>query len=201
MLGVFFDHVLCWVIGIMGPYKLDQWMASLQKCLGTWHCLKGVSKLKQCTGCKHRNLKKVLVPFIAGAVLDGVLCSICALVEFIFQSQSLLLHDKQLHTISKALQNFHHYKVDMIIADGRRGKHGLISHFWILKLEGMGRVAENTQMNSAPYQYTSDMTEQCHQTHAKASYNASNGINWLEQCTRFMICQEKTLQFELLICL
>ncbi|KAF8235671.1 hypothetical protein L208DRAFT_1536971, partial [Tricholoma matsutake] len=78
-----------------------------------------VSKLKQCTGKKHCELQKLLITLAAGAVTDEGLCMLQALVEFIFQAQSLLLYDETetIHTLKQALAEFHHYK-NKIITSG-----------------------------------------------------------------------------------
>jgi hypothetical protein len=154
-----FDHPLQWVINIMGGSELDRRLAALQPLVGVRHWKHGISKLKQCTGREHRDLQKVLVPVIAGAVPDSVLRAVRALIEFVFQAQSLLLYDEHLHALNEALREFHTYKNAIVNAGGRRGKRGPIMHFNIPKLEGLQRVVWNARMMGAPYQYTSDITE------------------------------------------
>lgn len=193
----FFDHVLTWVINIMGGAELDRRMSCLQKCVGVRHWPNGVSKLKQCTGREHRDLEKILVPLIAGAVPDLVLRPIRALVEFIFQGQALLIYPEHRHSIGLALQEFHHYKNHIIHAGGRMGKQGPIPHFNIPKLEGMGRVVANAIENGSPYQWSSDMTERCHITMAKMPFRlGSMRGDFAAQSARIMDRTEKTRQFD-----
>jgi hypothetical protein len=197
----FFDHPLRWIINIMGGEELDRRMAALQPRIGVRHWKHGISKLKQCTGREHRDFQKIVVAVIAGAVPDNVLCTIRALVEFIFQAQSLLLYDEHLHALDEALREFHTYKNSIIISGGRRGKKGPIMHFNIPKLEGMNRVAWNASMMGAPYQYTSDITERCHITHVKTPYRRSSHRNFHEQCCRYMDRVEKMHLFSLYVSL
>lgn len=193
----FFDHTLKWIINIMGGDELDRRMAALQPRVGERHWPKGISKLKQCTGREHRDLQKILVAVVAGAVPADVLCAVRALVEFIFQAQNLLLYDEQLHALREALREFHTYKNAIIIAGGRRGKRGPIPHFNIPKLELMQGVVDSARLMGAPYQWTSDITERCHITHVKVPYRMSNRRNFHEQCVRFMDRVEKTWAFGL----
>ena len=131
-----FNHPLKWIINIMGGDELDRRMAALQPHVGVWHWQNGISKLKQVTGREHRDLQKVLVAIVVGAVPPSVLCATCALIKFVFQAQSLLLYDEHFHSLNEALREFHTYKNAIINAGGQQAKNGPIMHFNILKLEG-----------------------------------------------------------------
>ena len=49
----FFNHVLKWVINIMGGDELNQHVSSLQPHIGVQHWKNRISKLNQCTGREH----------------------------------------------------------------------------------------------------------------------------------------------------
>lgn len=187
----FYDHVVKWVINIIGGDELDARLKALQPRVGVRHWKHGVSKLKQLTGREHRDLEKILVAAAAGGVSPHVLRVIRAIVDFIFQAQSLLLYDEHFHALAEALREFHHYKVTVINAGGRRGKKDRIPHFNIPKLEMMQSVAANARMMGAPFQYTTDITERCHITHVKVPYRMSNHRNFHGQCCRYMDRLEK----------
>ncbi|KAF7973201.1 hypothetical protein HWV62_15785 [Athelia sp. TMB] len=193
----FFDHPVAWIISMIGGDELDRRLQALPISVGVRHWTHGVSKLKQVTGREHRDLEKVIVAVIAGAVPDTVLCALRALVEFIFLSQGLLLYRDQMHAIREALNEFHAYKYDIIRAGGRRGKNGPIMHFKIPKLEAMWRIVYNAEYMGAPYQFTSDITERCHMSHVKQPFRASNRRNFVEQCARYMDRVEKVALFDL----
>lgn len=193
----FFDHVVKWVINIMGGEELDRRMAAIQPRVGVRHWPRGVSKLKQCTGREHRDLEKILVVCAAGAVDDSCLRAIRAIIEFIFLAQGLLLYPEHFHAQIEALREFHHYKSAIVTAGGRRGKHGPIPHFNIPKLESMQGVVESAKLLGAAYQYTSDITERCHCTHVKKPWRSTNHRMPHVQCVRYMDRQEKCRKFEL----
>lgn len=193
----FFDHVIKWCINLLGGAELDRRMAALQRCVGVRHWPNGISKLKQCTGREHRDLEKIIVPIIAGAVSDNVMRAIRSIVEFIFHAQNIYLFEDQKHAMDESWREFHHFKDALILAGGRLGKNGPIPHFNIPKLEGMGRVTYNASQMGAPYQYTSDITERCHITHVKTPYRRSNKRNFHPQCCRYLDRVEKTLLFDL----
>lgn len=193
----FYDHVVKWVINIISGPELDRRLSALQPQVGERHWKNGISKLKQVTGREHRALQKVLVPAIAGAVSDDVLGALRSIVDFIFLGQSLLFYDEHLFGLQQALVEFHTLKPAIQAAGGRRGKHGVMPHWNIPKLELMNSVAGSVKTMGAPYQWTSDITERCHITHVKDPYRKSNKRNFHGQCCRFMDRIEKCRIFHL----
>jgi hypothetical protein len=197
----FYDHCLKWVINIMTGEELDFRLSVLQPRVGVKHWKNGVSKLKQCTGREHRDLETQLVTTAAGAVPHQVLCAIRAMIDFIFQAQNLSHCNETLHALSEALREFHHYRQAIISAGGRRGKKGPIPHFRIPKLEAMQHVVRSIRAMGSAYQWTSDVTERCHITHAKTPYRHSNHVNFHQQCCRFLDRDEKRRFFHLYVLL
>ncbi|KAF9218323.1 hypothetical protein BS17DRAFT_883480 [Gyrodon lividus] len=166
----YFDHCLRWVTNIMTGPELDRHLSVLQPRIGTRHWANGVSTLKQCTGCEHRDLEKLLPAVSMGAIPDDVLCAIRSITEFIFLTQDQFVYDETLHALTEALREFHHFKPSIIAAGGRRGKNGPLDHFQIPKLELTQHVVHSTRAMGAPYQWSSDITERCHITHVKTAY-------------------------------
>ncbi|KIM83716.1 hypothetical protein PILCRDRAFT_88067 [Piloderma croceum F 1598] len=115
----FFNHPLKWVTNIMGGNELYRRMAALQPRIGNRHWRNGISKLKQVTGREHRDLQKILVSVIAGAVPINVLCAVRALLNSYFKPK--------------------------VFYCGRQGKNGIIPHFRIPKLEGFIRTVWATR--------------------------------------------------------
>lgn len=193
----FFDHPLKWAINIMTGNELDRRLAALQYRVGERHFKHGISKLKQVTGREHREIQKVFIAVIAGAVPDRVLRSMRGLLEFIFLAQSLLFYDEHLNSLKAAHEEFHVGKSSIYNAGGRQGKRGPINHWNIPKLELMNAVHQSIVWMGASYQWTSDITERCHITHVKIPYRLSNRRNFHEQCCRYMDRVEKCLVFKM----
>ncbi|KAF7980145.1 hypothetical protein HWV62_39591 [Athelia sp. TMB] len=187
----FFDHVVQWSINMVTGPELDRRLACLQPLVGVRHWPHGVSTLKQLTGREHRDLEKLIVPCIAGAVPYDVLRSIRALVDFFFQGQGILIYEEQRYAMNSSIHEFHHFKNAIIKAGGRLGKNGPIPHFNIPKLEGMGMVTESIRLMGAPYQYTSDITERCHMSLVKTAYRQSNKRAHHQQMVRWLDRVEK----------
>ena len=62
----FYDHILKWVINIMGGPKLDYCLMALQPHVCSHQWPQGVSTLKQCTGQDHQALETLIVAVAAG---------------------------------------------------------------------------------------------------------------------------------------
>ncbi|KAG6906603.1 hypothetical protein DXG01_012984 [Tephrocybe rancida] len=197
----FWDHVVKWAINIMTGPELDARLKILQPRVGVRHWANGVSKLTQVTGREYRELEKVFIAVINGAVDSRVMCALRALLDFIFQSQSLVFYDETCEALSAALSEFHDNKQAIVDAGGRRGKKGIINHFRIPKLEMLHIIIRSACLLGAPYQWTSDITERCHITHVKTPYRRSNRRNFHEQCARFMDRVEKLNLFGLFVAL
>ena len=100
-----------------GP-EFDARFKSLQPRVGVRYWDQGISKLKQVTGCKYRELEKVFIAVINGGVPPLVLHALCALLDFIFQSQNPLFYGETFHALAEALREFHWYKDSIIQAGG-----------------------------------------------------------------------------------
>ncbi|KAI5994109.1 hypothetical protein F5J12DRAFT_907287 [Pisolithus orientalis] len=170
----YFDHCVYWVINIIGGEELDHCLAALQPRIGTRHWVNGVSTLKQCTSQEHCKLEKLLPAVAAGVLPDDMLCTLCAITEFIFLAQGISHYDETIHSLSEALCEFHHYKSSILRAHGCLGKNSPLDHFQIPKVELTQHIAWSIHQMGAPYQWTSDITEHCHITHVKVPYHLSN---------------------------
>ena len=148
----YFDHCLRWVINIIGGGELDRRLAALQLRIGTRHWSNSVSTLKQCTGREHRDLEKLLLAVVAGALPNDVLCTLHAITEFIFLAQSLFHYNETIHALKEALHEFHHFKASILSTGGHLGKNGPLDHFQVLKLELALHIKRSIQEMGAPYQ-------------------------------------------------
>ncbi|KAL4070609.1 hypothetical protein J3A83DRAFT_4358748 [Scleroderma citrinum] len=159
------------------PDALHQWHKFyFNHCLqiGTRHWMNSISTLKQCTGCEHHDLEKVLPAVAAGASPDDVLCALQAIMEFTFLAQNLFHYNKTILACKEALCEFHHYKSSILITGGSLRTNGLLNHFQILKVELAQHIVCSIYEMGAPYQWSSDITKCCHIKHVKMPYCLSN---------------------------
>ena len=95
----------------------------------------------------------------------------CAHYSNSYFMQDFCLYDETVHALHESLREFYHYKSAIIHDGGRKGKRGIIEHFEIPKLEMLQIIPCSTKLMGAPYQWTSDVTERCHITHAQEKVN------------------------------
>lgn len=193
----YYDHCVKWMTNIMGATELDQRFTLLQPQVGTRRWPYGITGLQQTGGKEYREIEKLLPVVVAGAVHPHVLRALRSITDFIFIAQREFHYEETLHTLREALREFHHYKSSILEAGGRRGKNGFLDHFRIPKLELAHHVVPSIRAMGAAYQWTSDITERCHITHARKPFRLSNGQNFHEQCCRYLDREEKKRCFRL----
>ncbi|EGN94996.1 hypothetical protein SERLA73DRAFT_27072, partial [Serpula lacrymans var. lacrymans S7.3] len=100
------------------------------------HFSNGVSYMRQMTGCKHRDIQRTIACATAGAAPPGFICTICALVDFIYQAQAPVYTKKTIQAMVSSLQEFHCKKQAVLDAGGHHGTKGnILNHFQIPKLK------------------------------------------------------------------
>ncbi|KAG6825999.1 hypothetical protein H0H87_008214, partial [Tephrocybe sp. NHM501043] len=187
----FFNHVIKWIMNIIGVKELDYHLSIQQHHIGTRSWPNGISKLKQLTGREHRELEKIIIAAAGDALPDTAMEPICSLLDFIFQAQNLVFYDETVTALRHDLAVFHHFKDNIGSAGGCRGNRGPIGHWNIPKIKLMHSVADSVVLLGAPHQWTSDVMERCHITHVKVPYRSSNCRDFERQCVRYLDHAEK----------
>ena len=135
----FFDHILNWCKVVAGSHTLDTHFSNLHQHVSFRYFSSGVSRQLQMTGRDHRDMERTIVPILdgAGTVLDRFICTVRALIEFIYRVQDPVHTDSSITAMEQALAKFHTTKQSVLDLGARRGGKGAIDHFKIPKLELM----------------------------------------------------------------
>jgi Plavaka transposase len=182
------DHILSWVRYLVGVKELDRRIKALQPLVGMRHFANGISHLSQWSGREDRELQRVLIVAIAGAPRIDVNSMRClrAFHDFLYLAQYRSHTTTTLGYLEQSYTVFHQLKNTFIQNNARRGKKDVIKHFCFPKMAGLQMYAYHIPRMGTSVQFSTEITETCHQTMAKAPYRATNRRDFFIQMCAYM---------------
>jgi hypothetical protein len=189
LLRMWRDHILKWVRYLVGVPELDRRIRNLQPLVGMRHFKHGISSLSQWSGREDRELQRVLLAVIAGAprIDQHAMRCLRAFHDFLYLAQYRSHSTTTLGYLEQSLHVFHSLKKVFITNSARRGDKGnVIRHFCIPKLAGLHSYAYHIPRMGSSVQFSTEITETCHQLMAKAPYKATNGRDFFVQMCAYM---------------
>jgi len=182
------DHILKWTRFLIGDKELDKRLRALQPMVGMRHFKIGISHLSQWTGREDRELQRVLLAVIAGApkMTAKVMRNLRAFHDFLYLSQYRSHNDVTLSYMKKALRVFHATKNIFIVTGARKGKkkNSVIPHFNIPKMAALSQYLSHIREMGTSPQFSTEITENCHQLMAKEPFKATNRRDYEVQMCR-----------------
>lgn len=85
--GVFKDHLVQWMTDIVGEKEIDAQFKVMARYPHLQHFKKGISLVTQWTGKEHKEMERVFVGLLAGAVSNAIFTVAHALLDFIYYAQ------------------------------------------------------------------------------------------------------------------
>ncbi|KIO24757.1 hypothetical protein M407DRAFT_51577, partial [Tulasnella calospora MUT 4182] len=190
--GIFKDHLFSWCQTIMGEKEMDKRYISMPSHPSLRHFKHGISKVSQWTGNEYKQMEKVFLGAIAGAVPRQTFQAAKALLDFIYLAQQPSLDEDDLSKLDKLLETFHQLKDKGAFADVR-------DHFNIPKLHALIHYTALIHLHGTPDGYNTETPERLHIDYAKSGYRASNKKDYTKQMTTFMSRMEAvTIRHELI---
>lgn len=184
--GVFKDHVMKWCAVAMGEKELDARFQAMSNYQGLRHFSRGISTVKQWTGTEHKEMQRVFLTVIAGAVDQRVYNAARGVLDFIYYAQYHAHTDITLARMQAALDIFHASK-DVFVDLGIRSSP---DDFNIPKLHSMMHYIQSIRHMGSADGYNSESPERLHIDCAKDAYAASSKVDYIAQMTKWLSVQE-----------
>ena len=156
---------------------------------GLRHFEKGISTVSQWTGTEHKEMQKVSLGIVVGALTSHAFAVAKALLNFIYLSQLQLHTSKTLDALGLCLRTFHENKEVFVELEIRKD-------FNVPKIHSLMHYVTCIRALGSADGYNSESPERLHIDFAKDAYRASNKRDYMEQMALWLQRHEAVWQRE-----
>lgn len=188
--GIFGDHVAKWAkeAAVHGMPDIDKRFKTIPVHPNIRQFKKGISHTTQWTGKEYKDMEKVFVGILEGAVDPDVVIAVRSIVDFIFYAHFETHTEESLCGLDEAWRTFHSKKMVFETLEIR-------THFNISKLHNIRHYVDSIRSRGTTNGFNTETSERLHIDLAKSGYRASNHKNYIVQMTAWLARQESIYQF------
>ncbi|KAF8579899.1 hypothetical protein K439DRAFT_1648365 [Ramaria rubella] len=186
--GVFKDHLVAWCMSLATKPEVDARFQAQPTHPSLRHFKKGISTISQWSGTEYKNMEKVFVGLISGAVPPEALEAARAVLDFIYLAQYASHSTTTLQRLQESLARFHAHK-DAFIT------HNVREHFQIPKIHAIEHYFASIKSRGTADEFNTELPERLHIDFAKIGYRASSRRDYIIQMTKWITRQEKIHAF------
>ena len=179
--GVFKDHIVSWCTDAVdgGKDEIDRRFKSMTRHPTLHHFKKGISLVAQWTGSEYKNMEKVFLGVIAGAVDERVVRAVRAVVDFISYARFEVHTEASLEKMDRSWSAIHENK-DVFLELGIR------KNFNIPKFHSLIHYVAAIHSHGALDGYNTESPERLHIDFAKEPFRAGNKRDYTAQMATWM---------------
>ncbi|KAJ7779638.1 Zn-finger domain-containing protein [Mycena metata] len=181
--GIFKDHLRKWCVALIGEDEFDARFIAMSNHAGLRHFKKGISSVSQWTGTEHKEMQRVFLGVMAGAVSAEVLTVVKSLIDFIYYAQFQSHTSRTLDALQACLNTFHTHKKILLTL-------GIREHFNIPKIHSLQHYVNAIRYLGSANGYNTEAPERLHIDFAKKAYCSSNKREYTAQMTLWLQRQE-----------
>ncbi|KAF8503964.1 hypothetical protein JB92DRAFT_3206955, partial [Gautieria morchelliformis] len=186
--GVFKDHLSTWCMKLATHPETDACFQAVPSHPSVHHFKKGISTISQWSGTEYKNMEKVFMGLMAGALPPHALKAARAVLDFVYLSQYPSHTTTTLNCLQDALDRFHRYKG--VFVDSK-----IREHFQIPKLHMIEHYTESIISRGTADGFNTELPERLHIDFSKVGYRTSSRKDFIIQMTRWLTRQEQIHSF------
>lgn len=188
-MGVFGDHISKWARALVpGKDEVDFRFKTMTRHPSLRHFRKGITLVSQWTGHEYKELEKVFLGVIAGAVEGPVVSAVRAALDFIYYAHFECHTDSSLRNLANAWEDFHKKKAIFIDRKVRK-------HFNIPKVHSMQHYFHMIKSHGTADGFNTELPERLHIDIAKDAFKHTNKKDYIPQMRQWLRRHEAVRKF------
>ena len=192
--GIFKDHFVSWSTEVVdgGSDEVDRRFKSMSKHPILRHFKNGISLVSQWTGNEYKNMEKVFLGVIAGAVDERVIRAVRAVIDFISYARFEVHTERSLENMDRAWSAIHETKKIFL-------ELGIRTGFNIPKFHSMIHYVPAVRSHGSLDGYNTESPERLHIDFAKVPFRAGNRRDYTAQMATWMSRNDAVQRHEMFL--